>query len=86
MRHMRVRVSDPSLVPDLLAFLQRGGLIVAPEGDDTVNVLVPHALNDVRDHDADRLRIVGELRGWLADHRGARVDLIQGDPPLLGVS
>jgi hypothetical protein len=86
MRHMRVRVNDPSLVPDLLAFLQRGGLIVAPEGVDTVNVLVPHALNDLPDHDADRLRIVGELRSWLAGHRGAQVDLLQGDPPLLGVS
>jgi hypothetical protein len=29
---------------------------------------------------------VGELRSWLALHRGARVDLLQGEPPLLGVS
>jgi hypothetical protein len=83
---MRLRVNDPSLVPDLLAFLERGGFMVAQETDDTVNVLVPHALNDPRDHAADRLRIVGELRSWLALHRGARVDLLQGEPPLLGVS
>jgi len=83
---MRVRVNDPSLVPDLLAFLDSGGLMVAQETDDTVNVLVPHALNDPRDQAADRLRIVGELRGWLALHHGAQVDLLQGEPPLLGVS
>jgi hypothetical protein len=83
---MRIRLNDPSLVPDLLSFLQRGGFMVAQEADDTVNVLVPHALNDPRDHAADRLRIVGELRDWLSAHRGARVDLLQGEPPLLGVS
>jgi hypothetical protein len=83
---MRVRVNDPSLVPDLVTFLDSGGLMVAQETDDTVNVLVPHALNDPRDQAADRLRIVGELRGWLALHDGARVDLLQGEPPLLGVS
>jgi hypothetical protein len=83
---MRVRVNDPSLVPDLLTFLEGGGFMVAQETNDTVNVLVPHALNDPRDQAADRLRIVGELRGWLSLHRGAQVDLIQGEPPLLGVS
>jgi hypothetical protein len=83
---MRVRVNDPSLVPELLTFLQGGGLMVAQETDDTVNVLVPHGLNDPRDQAADRLRIVGELRNWLSLHREARVDLLQGEPPLLGVS
>jgi hypothetical protein len=83
---MRVRLNDPSLVPDLLTFLESGGLMVAQETEDTVNVLVPHALNDPRDQAADRLRIVGELRGWLAVHDGAQVDLLQGEPPLLGVS
>jgi hypothetical protein len=83
---MRVRVNDPSLVPDLLTFLERGGFMVARETNDTVNVLVPHALNDPRDHAADRLRIVGELRSWLSLNRGARVDFLQGEPPLLGVS
>jgi hypothetical protein len=82
---MRVRVNDPSLVPDLLTFLQHGGFMVAQETDDTVSVLVPHALNDPRDQAADRLRIVGELRDWLSAHRGAQVDLLQGEPPLLGV-
>jgi hypothetical protein len=83
---MRIRLNDPSLVPDLLTFLQRGGFTVAQETDDTVNVLVPHALNDPRDQAADRLRIVGELRDWLSAHRGAQFDLLQGEPPLLGVS
>jgi hypothetical protein len=83
---MRVRLNDPSLVPDLLTFLQRNGLMVAQESEDTVSVYVPHALNDPRDQAADRLRIVGELRGWLSSHRGARVDFLQGEPPLLGVS
>ena len=83
---MRVRLNDPSLVPDLLGFLERGGLMASAEADGTVSVYVPHALNDPRDHAADRLRIVGEVRGWLSFHRGARVDFLQGEPPLLGVS
>jgi hypothetical protein len=83
---MRVRLNDPSLVADLLGFLEGSGLIAAAESDDTISVFVPHALNDPRDHAADRLRIVGELRGWLSLHRGARVDFLQGEPPLLGVS
>ena len=83
---MRVRLNDPSLVPDLLGFLERGGLMATAEADSTVSVYVPHALNDPRDHAADRLRIVSEVRGWLSFHRGARVDFLQGEPPLLGVS
>jgi hypothetical protein len=83
---MRVRLNDPSLIPDLLSFLERSGLMATAEGDDTVSVYVPHALNDPRDHAADRLRIVSEVRGWLSFHRGARADFLQGEPPLLGVS
>jgi hypothetical protein len=83
---MRVRLNDPTLIPDLLSFLERSGLMASAEGDDTVNVYVPHGLNDPRDHAADRLRIVGEVRGWLSFHRGARADFLQGEPPLLGVS
>jgi hypothetical protein len=83
---MRVRLHDPSLVADLLSFLERGGLMATQEGADTVSVFVPHALNDPRDQAADRLRIVGEVRGWLSLHRGARVEFLQGEPPLLGVS
>jgi hypothetical protein len=83
---MRVRLNDPSLVPDLLSFLERGGLTTTAEDDGTVSVYVPHALNDPRDHAADRLRIVGEIRSWLSFHRGARADFLQGEPPLLGVS
>jgi hypothetical protein len=60
--------------------------MVARENEDTLNVLVPHALNDPRDQAADRLRIVADLRDWLSAHRGAQVDLLQGEPPLLGVS
>jgi hypothetical protein len=82
---MRVRLNDPSLVPDLLVFLERGGLMATAEDDGTVTVYVPHALNDPRDHAADRLRIVGEVRNWLSGHRGARADFLQGEPPLLGV-
>jgi hypothetical protein len=83
---MRIRLNDPSLIPDLLTFLERGGLVAAVESDETVSVYVPHALNDPRDHAADRLRIVSEVRGWLSSHRGARADFLQGEPPLLGVS
>jgi hypothetical protein len=83
---MRVRLNDPSFMPDLLSFLERSGLIANPESDDTVSVFVPHALNDPRDYAADRLRIVGEVRSWLTLHRSARVDFLQGEPPLLGVS
>lgn len=83
---MRLRLNDPSLVPDLVMFFQRGGLTAAQESDDTVNVFVPHALNEQRDREADSARIMGELRDWLSVNRQARVDVLQGDPPLLGVS
>ena len=38
---MRVRLNDPSLVPDLLGFLERSGLMASAEADGTVSVYVP---------------------------------------------
>jgi hypothetical protein len=74
---MRLRLNDPSLMPDLTAFLQRGGLTVGQDGD-TLLVTVFRPLNAPRDESADRLQILGEVRGWLSLHRGARVDCLPG--------
>jgi hypothetical protein len=74
---MRLRVNDPALVPELTAFLQRGGLTVGQDGD-TLLVTVFRPLNAPRDDAADRLQILAEVRGWLTLHRGARVDCLPG--------
>jgi hypothetical protein len=74
---MRLRVNDPALVPELKAFLQRGGLTVGQDGD-TLLVTVFRPLNAPRDAAVDRLQILAEVRGWLTLHRGARVDCLPG--------
>jgi hypothetical protein len=75
---MRLRLNDPSLVPELTAFLQRGGLTVSEDGD-TLLVTVFRPLNAPRGDDAaDRLQILAEVRSWLTLHRGARVDCVSG--------
>jgi hypothetical protein len=74
---MRLRVNDPSLIPELTAFLQRGGLTVGRDGD-ALLVTVFRPLNAPRDEEADRLQILGEVRGWLTLHRSARVDCLPG--------
>jgi hypothetical protein len=74
---MRLRLNDPSLAPELTAFLERGGLTVGRDGD-TLLVTVFHPLNAPRDEAADRLQILAEVRSWLTLHRGARVDCLPG--------
>jgi hypothetical protein len=74
---MRLRLNDPALVPELTAFLERGGLTVGRDGD-TLLVTVFRPLNAPRDEAADRLQILAEVRGWLLLHRGARVDCLPG--------
>jgi len=74
---MRLRLNDPSLAPELTAFLRRGGLTVGQDGD-TILVTVFRPLNASRDDEAERLQILGEVRGWLTLHRGARVDCLPG--------
>jgi hypothetical protein len=74
---MRLRLNDPAIVPELKAFLERGGLTVGRDGD-TLLVTVFRPLNAPRDDAADRLQILAEVRGWLLLHRGARVDCLPG--------
>jgi hypothetical protein len=72
---MRLRVSDPSLVPELAEFLRRAGLTVGQEATDTLRITA-QPLSAPGDDAADRARIVGEVRGWLLLHHGARVDFL----------
>jgi hypothetical protein len=75
---MRLRLNDPSLLPELSQFLRRAGLTVGQEGVDTLLVTVFAPLNAPRDEAAERLQIVNEVRGWLTLHRTARVDFLAG--------
>lgn len=75
---MRIRLNDPSLLPDLVNFLDRAGLTVSAETADTIGITVFRPLNEPTDDAADRLQIVGRLREWCALHRGAKVDILQG--------
>lgn len=74
---MRLRLNDPSLVPELSEFLRRAGLTVGQEGSDTLWVTV-RPLSAPGDDGDDRVQIVGEVRGWLTLHRGARIEFLAG--------
>jgi hypothetical protein len=72
---MRVRVSDPALVPELLEFLQSSRDVVAqPVSDDEVDV----SLIGSYAHDAMRLELYLRVRAWEAaqSSRGASVELV----------
>jgi hypothetical protein len=76
---MRLRVSDPSLIPDLLDFLRSTpDAVVDVLGDDEVEVSLmgSYAL------DAMRMELYLRVRAWEAAQtvRGASVELVE-EPP-----
>jgi hypothetical protein len=70
---MKIRVSDPSLVDDLLTFLQRGEYLVEQQDLDTVEASPrPRSLrSDVARAELDRY-----LRNWEVDHPEAEAKLL----------
>ena len=70
---MPVRISDPSLAPDLVEFLRRNAFLAVQDGDDLIDVL-PIRLRSDR---TDLLRIGRYLDAWLVDHPGVVAELIE---------
>jgi len=76
---MRLRLSDPSLIPELLDFLQSTPDVVVDvvgEGEVEVSLLGSYAL------DAMRMELYLRVRAWEAARasRGVAVELVE-DPP-----
>jgi hypothetical protein len=72
---MRVRVSDPALVPELLEFLQSSTDVVARAvSNDEVDV----SLIGSYAHDAMRMELYLRIRAWESarSSRGASVELV----------
>ena len=64
---MKIRLSDPSLIDDLLEFLRARECVAEPTSVDTLDVELPDALRP----DAAALELDLYLRVWEATHPGA---------------
>ncbi len=69
---MAVRLSDPSLTPDLVAFFRRNAFLAVQDSDDTIDVLPIRAASER----SDQLRIDRYVAAWLADHPGVVAELV----------
>ncbi|HEX5470017.1 MAG TPA: hypothetical protein VFW80_13335, partial [Gaiellaceae bacterium] len=63
---MKIRLSDPSLIGDLLEFLRARECVVEPASADTLDVELPDAMRA----DAAALELDLYLRVWEATHPG----------------
>jgi hypothetical protein len=66
---MKIRLSDPALVDDLLAFLRARRCVAEQASDNTLYVTLPEAVRS----DAAALELDLYLRVWEATHPGAIV-------------
>ena len=66
---MKIRLSDPELVDDLLAFLRAKHCVAEQRSGDTLEVSLPEATRE----DAAALELDLYLRAWEAAHHGAHV-------------
>jgi hypothetical protein len=64
---MKIRLSDPALVDDLLAFLRARQCVAEQASEDTLDVELPEAMR----RDAAALELDLYLRVWEASHPGA---------------
>jgi hypothetical protein len=62
LRPVRVKLSDPSLVDDLVDFLRRSGCVAQPAEETIVSVSIPKSLRE----DAAELELDLYLRVWEA--------------------
>ena len=69
---MRVRLSDPELLPDLLDYLRAAECVVEEVGPDELNVIVPRAPSD----EQARREVDIYLRAWQAMNPNARAAII----------
>ena len=66
---MRIRLSDPTLVDDLITFLREKECVAEQKSEDTLEVELP----EVPRRDAALLELDLYLRVWEATHPGAVV-------------
>jgi len=70
---MRVRVSDPAFVYDLLCSLKQAGYAAAQASADTVEVRIPSAVLS----DEAKLHLGHYLANWRARHPGVVAEMIE---------
>ncbi|HEY3070470.1 MAG TPA: hypothetical protein VGJ34_09140 [Gaiellaceae bacterium] len=77
MRHLtvRLRLSDPALLDDLLFFFRKRDSQAEPVEDDVVEVTILHVLDDRQ----ARLELDLYLRVWEALHPDAPADVLRED-------
>lgn len=69
---MRVRISEPRLLPLLVESLTRGDCLTVPVDDSTCDVLHQEAL----DEREARLELVFFLRAWAGGYPDVRAELV----------
>jgi hypothetical protein len=69
---MRVRISEPRLMANLVETLRRGDCEFARLRDDELEVTHPHAETDA----VARMELRFFLRAWQAQHGHVRVELV----------
>ena len=70
---MRVRISDPALLEELLGFLQRSHCLADLQPDGSIEVFLPHDLPPA----VARAELDSYLRLWARSQPGAHAD-VQG--------
>ena len=70
---MRIQISDPRLMRDLLDFLRRAECIAEQASRDIFDVFVPRALDERQ----AREEVKVYLMTWMARHAGARAEFVQ---------
>jgi hypothetical protein len=69
---MRLRLSNPALIPDLVEFLRsRADVVAAPVGDDEVEASLLGSYNS----DAMRMALYLRVRAWEAGRRSTGVEI-----------
>jgi hypothetical protein len=69
---MRVRISNPDLLPKLLESLARGDCVTVPVDDATCEVVHRDAL----DEREARVELLFFLRAWAVSHPDVRAELV----------
>jgi hypothetical protein len=69
---MRIRISEPRLLPHLLESLRRGDCLALPLDDATCEVV--H--EDAETEREARIELTFFLRAWLGAHPGAQAELL----------
>lgn len=71
-RTMRVRISEPGLMTNLVESLQRGDCLSAPVAEDECQVVHPFALDELE----ARVELMFFLRAWAISYPDVRVELV----------